>query len=89
MAPIIGITSSVINNSYGQPIVQLNQAYADAIAIAGGVLQVGDGHTTGTLGTNASVVNNSSLVVSRSDSLFRINGLHAAYLSTDPTPTAR
>src|SRR5512142_3298308 len=37
MAPIIGITSSVINNSYGQPIVQLNQAYADAIAMAGGV----------------------------------------------------
>ena len=37
MAPIIGITSSQVHNSYGQPVVQLAQAYVDAIAQAGGV----------------------------------------------------
>ncbi len=37
MPPIIGITSNQLPNSYGQPIVQLNQAYVDAIAQAGGV----------------------------------------------------
>ncbi len=37
MAPIIGITSSQITNSNGHPAVFLLQAYADAIAMAGGV----------------------------------------------------
>ncbi len=37
MPPLIGITSDQETNSYGQPIVQLNQAYVDAIAQAGGV----------------------------------------------------
>ena len=37
MAPIIGITANQISNLYGQPAVQLLQAYADAIAQAGGV----------------------------------------------------
>src|SRR5512142_2926912 len=37
MAPIIGITSNEITNAYGQPAVQLMQAYVDAIAMAGGV----------------------------------------------------
>ena len=37
MPPIIGITANQISNSYGQPIIQLAQAYVDAIAQAGGV----------------------------------------------------
>ncbi len=37
MAPIIGITSNQVTNSYGQPAVQLLQAYVDAISMAGGV----------------------------------------------------
>jgi putative glutamine amidotransferase len=37
MAPIIGITASQSHNSYGQPAVQLTQAYVDAVAKAGGV----------------------------------------------------
>lgn len=37
MAPIIGITSNQLINPYGQPVVQLNQAYIDAVAQAGGV----------------------------------------------------
>jgi putative glutamine amidotransferase len=37
MPPIIGITANRITNSYDQPLVQLQQAYIDAIAQAGGV----------------------------------------------------
>jgi putative glutamine amidotransferase len=37
VAPIIGITANQVRNSYGQPVVQLQQAYIDAIAQAGGV----------------------------------------------------
>ena len=37
MAPIIGITSNQITNSYGQPGVLLLQAYVDAITMTGGV----------------------------------------------------
>ena len=37
MAPIIGITANRVTNSYGQPAVQLMQAYVDSVARAGGV----------------------------------------------------
>jgi putative glutamine amidotransferase len=37
MAPIIGITANQIANSYGQQVIQLTQAYVDAIVQAGGV----------------------------------------------------
>jgi putative glutamine amidotransferase len=37
MAPLVGITANQVNNSHGQPGVQLLQAYIDAIAQAGGV----------------------------------------------------
>ncbi|MGE5072067.1 MAG: gamma-glutamyl-gamma-aminobutyrate hydrolase family protein [Anaerolineae bacterium] len=37
MPPIIGITANQIVNSLGQPLVQLQQAYINAIADAGGV----------------------------------------------------
>jgi putative glutamine amidotransferase len=37
MAPLIGITSAQSTNAYGQPLVELNQAYIDAITMAGGV----------------------------------------------------
>ncbi len=37
MPPIIGITANQVSNSYGQPVVELNQAYVDAISQAGGV----------------------------------------------------
>jgi putative glutamine amidotransferase len=37
MAPIIGITSGQVNNSYGQTTIQLTKAYVDSITQAGGV----------------------------------------------------
>ena len=43
-----------------------NNSYSGTTKISGGTLQVGDGGTTGTLGSGA-VVDNSSLVVNRSD----------------------
>lgn len=36
MAPLIGITANEIRNGYGQPVIQLNQAYVDAVLQAGG-----------------------------------------------------
>ncbi len=37
MAPIIGITASRSHNSYGQPAVQLTEAYVNAVIAGGGV----------------------------------------------------
>jgi putative glutamine amidotransferase len=37
MQPIIGITTNQINNLYGHPIVNLSQAYVNAVTQAGGV----------------------------------------------------
>jgi autotransporter-associated beta strand protein len=60
-----GTLTLIASNSYG------------ATTISAGALQVGNGGTTGTLGTNA-VINNAALIFNRSDNLTASNAISGA-----------
>ena len=64
-AGIISGTGSVTKQGSGTLTLSGNNSYTGGTAISDGVLQVGDGGTTGAIAGN--VVNNSSLVFNRSD----------------------
>ncbi|MCE9588775.1 MAG: autotransporter-associated beta strand repeat-containing protein [Verrucomicrobia bacterium] len=51
----------------GTTILTENNSYTGTTTISGGTLQIGDGGTTGTLGSGSVWNNNASLVVNRSD----------------------
>ncbi len=65
--PISG-TGGLTQAGSGTAILTGGNSYSGTTAISSGVLQVGNGGTTGSLGTGP-VVNNASLVFSRSDAL--------------------
>ncbi|MFO1489360.1 MAG: autotransporter-associated beta strand repeat-containing protein [Kiritimatiellia bacterium] len=60
--------SAIIKNGDGKMILARNNTYTGSTTINGGVLQIGDGGTTGTLGAGA-VTDNASLVFNRSNDL--------------------
>ena len=57
----------------GTTVLTGNNSFSGTTTISAGVLQVGLGGTTGTLGSSSNVVNNTSLVFSRSDGV-TVNG---------------
>ena len=63
---------SVVKDGDSTHILTGNNSYTGTTTISGGALQVGNGGTTGTLGSG-DVVNNSALVVNRSDAVTLAN----------------
>ncbi|WP_395753761.1 autotransporter-associated beta strand repeat-containing protein [Prosthecobacter sp.] len=71
LAAVIGNNvgaTSLVKSDVGTWVLTGANAYTGTTTISGGVLQVGDGGTTGTLGSGA-VTNNASLVVNRSNAI--------------------
>jgi autotransporter-associated beta strand protein len=60
------IGGSLVKDGASTQILSGNNSYTGTTTISGGTLQIGDGGTSGTLGSGA-VVNNAALVVNRSD----------------------
>ncbi len=73
----VGGTASNVSfniNQNSNVIFTANQTYAGATVISAGSLQIGNGSTTGSLGTGA-VTNNAALAINRSDSLTVANSI--------------
>lgn len=68
MGGVIGGAGALTKTGAGALILTGNNAYSGATTVSAGTLQVGDGGTSGTLGTGA-IANNASLVFNRSDAL--------------------
>jgi fibronectin-binding autotransporter adhesin len=68
--PITG-SGAVTQNGSGMTTLVLNNSYSGGTSINGGTLQVGTGGSTGSLGSGP-VVNNSQLVLNRSDAFFAL-----------------
>jgi fibronectin-binding autotransporter adhesin len=68
VANAISGTGSLTQAGAGTTILTNANSYTGATAVSGGTLQVGNGGTTGTLGTGA-ISNNASLVFNRSNTL--------------------
>ncbi|MEY3275846.1 MAG: hypothetical protein RL153_1112, partial [Verrucomicrobiota bacterium] len=60
--------SSLVKTGAGAMLLSANNTYTGTTTISGGTLQVGNGGTTGTLGSG-NVVNNATLAFNRSDDL--------------------
>jgi len=67
-----GGATSLIKSGAGTWVLTGTNTYSGTTLINGGVLQVGNGSTTGTLGGGA-VTNNASLVINRSDAITLAN----------------
>ena len=75
-ANAISGTGSLTQSGAGKTILTGTNVYQGTTTISAGTLQIGNGGTTGTLGTNAvSIAGNSNLSVYRSDSLNVTNTL--------------
>jgi len=66
VANTIGGTGSLVQAGTGTTVLIGNNTYADTTTVSAGTLQVGNGGTSGTLGTGA-VTNNGTLSFNRSD----------------------
>lgn len=65
-----GIGGFLTKSGVGTQILTGTNSYVGATTISGGILQLGDGGVTGSLGTNTGVISNSgSLVVNRNNSV--------------------
>jgi|GEM_PF-838033 len=63
---ISGTNGVLVKNGSGTQVLTGNNTYTGTTTVSGGTLQVGNGGTSGTLGTGA-VTNNANLVFTRSD----------------------
>jgi autotransporter-associated beta strand protein len=63
-----GAGASLTKIGTGTQTLSGNNSYSGTTTISGGALQIGDGGTTGTLGSG-NVINNANLIVKRSDTL--------------------
>jgi autotransporter-associated beta strand protein len=66
---LINGIGGVRNLGSGTTILTANNAFSGATTISAGTLQVGNGGTTGTLGTSPSVTDNGTLAFNRSDNI--------------------
>ena len=72
-ANVISGSGSIVKNGTGTQILSGTSTLAGTITINTGTLQVGNGGTTGSIGTS-SVTNNGSLVFNRSDAALVVSG---------------
>ena len=71
---VIDGTGALTYNSAGKLILSANNTHSGGTTISAGTLQMGDGGTTGTLGSG-NVTNNAALVFSRSDAVSVANAI--------------
>ena len=76
---------SLVKDGASTQILTGNNSYAGTTTISGGTLQIGDGGTSGTLGSGA-VVNNAALVMNRSDSVSIANAISGTGSFTQAGP---
>jgi autotransporter-associated beta strand protein len=74
MSGVISGTGSLTKMGAGTTILTAANSYSGTTTVSAGVLQVGDGGTTGSLGTGA-VIDNASLVFNRSNSMIVANAI--------------
>jgi len=74
LANLVSGTGSLRQIGTGTLILTANNTYSGTTVISAGTLQIGDGGTTGTLGTGA-VTDNGTLTFNRSDSLIVSNAI--------------
>jgi fibronectin-binding autotransporter adhesin len=65
----IGGTVGMVKDGTGTLVLTGNQAYSGATVISGGVLQLGDGGTAGTLPTGSSITDSARLTFNRSNAV--------------------
>jgi autotransporter-associated beta strand protein len=64
---------SVVKAGPGKLIVTANQGYSARTFIHGGTLQLGNGGTAGTLALASNIINNSALIINRSNDITQTN----------------
>src|SRR3954447_22977463 len=70
----LGGTVGIVKDATGTLVLTGDQTYSGPTVISGGVLQVGNGGTTGTLPTGSAITDSARLTFNRSDSV--VQGVH-------------